>query len=66
MIPVRQLAVQARQHGLNLADLALHFRMYNYFVKSGAAEDSLTEDRLLQLNNFLENNEYKDTNLKLS
>src|SRR5919202_2652472 len=38
---IRQLAVEARQHGLNFSDLALHFRMYNYFVKSGAAEDKI-------------------------
>jgi hypothetical protein len=38
---IRQLAVEARQHGLNFADLALHFRLYNYFVKSGAAEDKI-------------------------
>ena len=38
---IRQLAVEARQHGLNFADLALHFRMYNYFVKSGAAENKI-------------------------
>jgi hypothetical protein len=38
---IRQLAVEARQHGLNFSDLALHFRMYNYFVKSGAAENKI-------------------------
>ena len=38
---IRQLAVEARQHGLNFSDLALHFRMYNYFVKSRAAEDKI-------------------------
>src|ERR687885_444436 len=38
---VRQLAVEARQHGLNFSDLALHFRMYNYFVKSGVAENKI-------------------------
>jgi hypothetical protein len=38
---VRQLAVQARQHGLNLSELASHFRLYNYFIKSGAAEDKV-------------------------
>jgi hypothetical protein len=36
---IRQLAVEARQHGLNFADLASHARLYNYFIKSGAAED---------------------------
>jgi vacuolar-type H+-ATPase subunit I/STV1 len=38
---IRQLAVEARQHGLNLSELALHFRLYNYFIKSGAAEDKI-------------------------
>ena len=38
---IRQLAVQARQHGLNLSELALHFRLYNYCIKSGAAEDKI-------------------------
>ena len=38
---VRQLAVEVRQHGLNLSELALHFRLYNYFIKSGAAEDKM-------------------------
>jgi cell division septum initiation protein DivIVA len=38
---IRQLAVEARQHGLNFADLASHARLYNYFVKSGASEDQI-------------------------
>src|SRR5918911_3697492 len=38
---IRQIAVEARQHGLNLSELASHFRLYNYFVKSGAAEDKI-------------------------
>jgi hypothetical protein len=38
---IRQLAIEARQHGLNLSELALHFRLYNYFIKSGAAEDKI-------------------------
>jgi hypothetical protein len=38
---IRQLAVEARQHGLNLSELALHFRLYNYLVKSGAEEDRI-------------------------
>jgi hypothetical protein len=38
---IRELAVEARQHGLNFSELALHFRLYNYFVKSGAAEDEI-------------------------
>jgi hypothetical protein len=28
---IRQLAIEARQDGLNFADLALHSRLYNYF-----------------------------------
>src|SRR5919202_2863465 len=36
-----QLAVEARQHGLNLSELASHLRLYNFFVKSGAAEDRI-------------------------
>ena len=39
--PVRQLAVDVRQHGLNLSELASHFRLYNYFIKSGASEDEI-------------------------
>jgi hypothetical protein len=35
---IRQLAVEARQRGLNLSELTLHFRLYNYFIKSGASE----------------------------
>jgi vacuolar-type H+-ATPase subunit I/STV1 len=38
---IRQLAVEARQHGLNLSDLASHFRLYNYFIKSGASENTI-------------------------
>ena len=38
---IRELAIEARQHGLNLSELALHFRLYNYFIKSGAAEDKI-------------------------
>jgi len=38
---IRQLAVEARQHGLNLSELASHFRLHNYFIKSGAAEDKI-------------------------
>jgi uncharacterized protein (UPF0335 family) len=40
---VRQLAVEVRQHGLNWSDLASHFRLYNYFRKSGAAEEQIEE-----------------------
>jgi chaperonin cofactor prefoldin len=38
---IRQLAVEARQHGLNFADLASHARLYNYFIKSGANENKI-------------------------
>jgi hypothetical protein len=38
---IRQLAVEARQHGWNFADLASHARLYNYFIKSGAAENKI-------------------------
>src|SRR5919197_2854301 len=38
---IRKLAVEARQHGLSLSELASHFRLYNYFVKSGAAEEKV-------------------------
>jgi hypothetical protein len=38
---IRQLAVEARQQGWNFADLASHARLYNYFIKSGAAEEKV-------------------------
>jgi hypothetical protein len=38
---IRQLAVEARQHGWNFANLASHARLYNYFIKSGTAEDKI-------------------------
>jgi hypothetical protein len=38
---IRQLAVEARQNGLNLSELASHLRLYNYFLKSGAGEDKI-------------------------
>jgi hypothetical protein len=38
---VRELAVEIRKQELNWSDLASHFRLYNYFIKSGAAEDVL-------------------------
>jgi hypothetical protein len=38
---IRQLAVEVRQHGLNLSELASHLRLYNYFIKSGAAEEKI-------------------------
>ena len=36
-----QLSIEIRKQGLNFADLALHARLYNYFRKSGAAEDKI-------------------------
>jgi hypothetical protein len=38
---IRQLAVEARQNSWNLAELASHARLYNYFVKSGASENAI-------------------------
>jgi hypothetical protein len=38
---IRQLSVEARQHGLNISELASHARLYNLFIKSGAAEDKI-------------------------
>jgi vacuolar-type H+-ATPase subunit I/STV1 len=38
---IRQLAVEARQHGWNFADLASHARLYNFFRNSGASEDQI-------------------------
>jgi hypothetical protein len=38
---IRQLAVEVRQQGWNFTDLASHARLYNYFIKSGAAEDKI-------------------------
>jgi hypothetical protein len=37
----RELAIDAKRQGLNLSELASHFRLYNYFIKSGAAEDQI-------------------------
>jgi hypothetical protein len=37
----RELAIDARRQGLNLSELGSHFRLYNYFIKSGAAEDKI-------------------------
>jgi hypothetical protein len=39
--PIRQLSIEARQHGLNLCELASHFRLYNYFINSAAAEEEV-------------------------
>jgi uncharacterized protein YaaN involved in tellurite resistance len=38
---IRQLSIEIRKQGLNWLDLASHFRLYNYFRKSGAAEDEI-------------------------
>jgi hypothetical protein len=38
---VRELAIDAKRQGLNLSELASHFRLYNYFIKSGAAEEDI-------------------------
>ena len=38
---LRELAVELRRYGLSLSELALHFRLYNYCIKSGAAEDKI-------------------------
>jgi hypothetical protein len=38
---IRQLSIEIRKQGLNWSDLASHFRLYNYFIKSGAAEEKI-------------------------
>jgi vacuolar-type H+-ATPase subunit I/STV1 len=38
---IRQLSIEIRKQGLSWSDLASHFRLYNYFIKSGAAEDKI-------------------------
>jgi hypothetical protein len=38
---IRQLALEIRKQGLNWSDLASHFRLYNYFIKSGASEEKV-------------------------
>jgi hypothetical protein len=38
---IRELAVEARQHSWNFADLASHARLHDYFIKSGASEDQI-------------------------
>jgi hypothetical protein len=35
------LALEVRKHGLNLSELASHFMLYNYFVKSRTAENKI-------------------------
>src|SRR5919197_4808813 len=37
----RELAVAAKKQGLTPVDLASHFRLYNYFLKSGASEEKI-------------------------
>src|SRR5919198_271892 len=37
----RELALAANKQGLTPVDLASHFRLYNYFIKSGATEDEI-------------------------
>ena len=38
---IRQLALEIRKQQLNWSDLASHTRLYNYFIKSGAAENKI-------------------------
>ena len=38
---VRELALAAKKQGLNLSELASHFRLYNFIKKSGANEDEI-------------------------
>jgi hypothetical protein len=38
---IRQLALEIKKQALNWSDLASHFRLYNYLVKSGAAQDKI-------------------------
>ena len=37
----REVALQAKKQGLNLSDLASHFRLYNFMKSSGAAEKDI-------------------------
>ena len=37
----RELALAAKKQGLTLIQVASHFRLYNYFIKSGATEDEI-------------------------
>jgi hypothetical protein len=37
----RELALAAKKQGLNLSDLASHFRLYNFFRNSGTAEEDI-------------------------
>jgi hypothetical protein len=38
---VRGLSIEIRKQGLNWSDLTSHFRLYSYFIKSGANEDEI-------------------------
>jgi hypothetical protein len=70
---IRQLAVEARQQGWNFGDLASHARLYNYFIKSGAAENkiesfidninscNLPPEKVLELVNELFNISYTES-----
>jgi hypothetical protein len=40
MYSVRELAIDAKTQGLNLYDLASHFRLYRYFKESAATEET--------------------------
>jgi hypothetical protein len=37
----RELALQTKKQGLNLSDLASHFRLHNFIKTSGAAEEDI-------------------------
>ena len=37
----REIALAAKKQGLNLSDLASHFRLHNFFKNSGAAEEDI-------------------------
>jgi hypothetical protein len=64
---VRELAVEAKKQGLSVSDLAQHIRLRNYFIKSGASEESLESfitnvssidvppERMIQLVNEIHN-----------
>jgi hypothetical protein len=38
---IRQLALEVRKQQLSWSDLASHYRLYNYFIKSGASEEKV-------------------------
>lgn len=37
----RELVLELKKHRVRLNDLALHFRLYNCFIKSGASENQV-------------------------